>query len=237
MSKQTPDRTTTGVQRQPPVGDKERRKVKIAIIGGGIAGLYCGYRLAEESKLDFLIAEKTSHLGRRIWSTRVLENGDILPDATILKRGPKLGFGRGRQRLEFCAEFDPMRLELELQELLEDLPLGKLGMNRESDLEPFPPYGSPTSEHDPKYELKGEELEQEVPIRLIDTAVVRVLGRLRATKTSDESGELDDTDGIECLEHKLKDLVDNLNRAVATRQLSWKTILIDWIKTLGESDY
>jgi monoamine oxidase len=232
MSKRTPDRGTKGVDRKPPVGDKKPKRVKTAIIGGGIAGLYCAYRLTEKGEVGFLIAEETNHLGGRIWSTRVLENGNILPDATVLKPNKKLGFCLGRQRLEFCAEFGPMRLELELQELLKELLLKKLGMHEKTDLEPFPPYGSPTSEHDPKYELKGEELEQATPFDLLILAVVRVLGRLQAAETSDESGE-----GIHNLDNKLKKLVENLNRAVATRQLSWKNTLIDWIKTLGESDY
>jgi NADPH-dependent glutamate synthase beta subunit-like oxidoreductase len=39
------------------------RQVKVAIIGGGIAGLYCGYQLAVKAKeKDFLIAEESTHI-------------------------------------------------------------------------------------------------------------------------------------------------------------------------------
>ncbi len=55
----------------------ELPETDIAIIGAGIAGLYCGYcieKLPEPKKKgkDFRIFEESDHLGGRIWSTRIL---------------------------------------------------------------------------------------------------------------------------------------------------------------------
>jgi hypothetical protein len=214
-------------KRKKSAGDPAKPIIlETAIIGGGIAGLYCAYKLGQTGH-QFLVAEETAHLGGRIWSTRILENGNEVPDDRALPKSPSSRMKSSRQRLEICAEFGPMRLELELQEELRTL-LNNLGF-KPSDYEPFPPYESPTSEHDPKYELKGEELDQATPLDLLILAIVRVLGRLRA------EGEVDTTKLS--LRERLRSLFDALAQAAATHQPIWKECLVSWIKSLGEPDY
>jgi hypothetical protein len=144
--------------------------VENAIIGAGIAGLYCGY-LFDLKKDDFLIAEETKHLGGRIWTTKILKNGREVGDG---EKAP--------EQEEFFAEFGPMRLELDLQERLEAL-LDDLGFTS-ADHEPFPPYESPISKHDPQYELRGEEIEQSTPFDLLILAVLRIFGRIHIAENA-----------------------------------------------------
>jgi hypothetical protein len=93
---------------------------KIAIIGAGIAGLYCGFELDRQYEHEFLIAEASSHIGGRIWTTRVLENGKP-PDDSVRLPDPddKGGFEVPAGKIEFCAEFGPMRIELDFQQCLQ----------------------------------------------------------------------------------------------------------------------
>jgi len=195
-------------------------KTKIAIIGGGIAGLYCGHRLLQESEQDFLIAEASNHIGGRIWTTRILENGKFAGDSDKPIRNKNGDFTIGSDKIEFCAEFGPMRIELELQKYLHCL-LVDLGLDK--DQSEFPPYESPTSDRDPKYELKGEEQDQETPLDLLELAIIRILGKFRSKNLK--------------LQGKLDDLVADLSRATATRQGGWKTSFLQWVETLDEPDY
>jgi monoamine oxidase len=206
----------------PRVSKTAPTSVDTAIIGGGIAGLYCGYMLGKKN-LDFLIAESTQHLGGRIWSTRIPEASDH----SSLQQN----------RVEFCAEFGPMRLELELQIELGKLLLA-LGFKR-GDYEPFPPYESPTSEHDPKYEMNGEEREQSTPFDLLILAVVRIFGRLRIEeeKKSGAGKSNPEPPGMTSLKAKLNEMLAFLSRSTLTRQPTWQKSFVTWVKTLGESDY
>src|SRR6266478_715018 len=119
-----------------------------------------------------------------------------------------------------------MRIELELQEYLHCV-LMRLGLKE--DVQEFAPYKSPISDHDPKYELKGEECEQETPLDLLKLAMLRIMGRLRAESKTPADAAL--------LQEKLDCLVQRLSRATATRQGTWKTILLQWLEELGEPHY
>ena len=200
--------------------DTKRRPLDVAIIGAGIAGLYCGYKLGETG-LKFLIAEQSTHLGGRIWTTRILEQGGWLNDDVAWTE-------KSSANVEFCAEFGPMRLELDLQEKLHEL-LDELEFGPE-DLEKFPPYDSPISTHDPKYEMTGEETEQLTPFDLLKLAVLRIFGKISVVETSPTSGATD-------LNKKLKELFESLTKASVSRQPSWQEPFLEWIKTLGEHDY
>jgi monoamine oxidase len=76
--------------------------MKIVIVGGGIAGMYCAYKLANESNNEIHLLELNNKLGGRI-ETYKTDNGN------------------------FNAEFGPMRFEEKLQpkfaQLVEDLKL------------------------------------------------------------------------------------------------------------------
>ncbi|MFL6162592.1 MAG: FAD-dependent oxidoreductase [Jatrophihabitantaceae bacterium] len=69
-------------------------RTKIAIVGGGIAGLYCTYRLAQSDRFDIVLLEAASRFGGRI--------------ETVDMHG-------------FTAEFGPMRFEPEIEHHLERL--------------------------------------------------------------------------------------------------------------------
>lgn len=117
-------RSVAGKQKHE--ASKEVVKTDIAIIGAGIAGLYCGYRLKDRNK-DFRIAEASGHIGGRIWSLRYLEgkesnkDGVQVPDGAFLQDDENGGYKETRDgkteyeghKLEFCAEFGPMRIEIE----------------------------------------------------------------------------------------------------------------------------
>jgi hypothetical protein len=248
---------------RPAVEEKaEVHETDIAIIGGGIAGLYCGYRLSQlqmENQKQFRIFEESTHLGGRIWSTRIPVKGENakddgsfgprngLPQEAITKEQEEAG-QKDLDNLEFCAEFGPMRIELDLQHRLSQL-LKDLGLS--NDLERFPAYKSPTSEHDPKYELVGEERDQETPLDLLQLAVARIVGRLISRYTANDLRFQPDKDGkvprppapnevvdrIGHLEKQLERGVQALSRAVATRQQDWKSFFKDWIQSLDEYDY
>jgi monoamine oxidase len=253
MEQETPTSEQVENQLQSPETEATQHETDIAIIGGGIAGLYCGYRLWEENnnakvsrKREFRIFEESDHLGGRIWSTRILANGFVVPQGDTVNNDKRGGFeyqGEGWKEpepLEFCAEFGPMRIELDVQKCLATLLLKKLKLSRKDDLEKFPPYESPTSEHDPKYELKGEECDQETPLDLLKLAIVRVMGRLHSRENGAVRSSADDPIKEQkklALDRKLEELVHQLSSAMATRQASWKDVLRDWIRTLKEFDY
>lgn len=137
----------------------------VAIVGGGITGLFCAYILAQNDRSVNLF-EASPRLGGRIRTIR------LKPDNT------PAGKNWDPNTLEFCAEFGPMRLELDKQLLVKAL-LDHLNIKPKKlgDAEPkrsrkkggkgsraprgadaaylidFPPYTSPTMSSDPKYQF------------------------------------------------------------------------------------
>ncbi len=207
--------------------DRKPDDLDVAVIGGGISGLYCAYMLRYNQRVRLF--EATDRLGGRIWSTRFLDG-----------KRTSYAFNRFRdlKQLDFCAEFGPMRIELEQQELLAEL-LSELKITEANgDFEPFPPYGSPSSPHDPKYELRGEETEQQTPMDLLLLAFMRILGRL-SVATPDHKYWPDDGIGEEAYDFAacLKQALDAMSRAAATRQPDWKRVFLAWINKLDEPDY
>ena len=153
--------------------------VDVAIVGGGISGLYCALQLAR------LIKEQPSlHLGSARIETASLEPMPV----HVFEASGRLG-GRietwdvkltpGPNGEVFRAEFGPMRIEPRDQPLLKDL-LDYLGIRE--------PHGEPESDFDltlfsayaaeeplqPKFTLQGEEGEQSSLLDLLLLAIRRI---------------------------------------------------------------
>src|SRR5882757_4161014 len=116
---------------------------KIAIIGGGVAGLYCAYRLLDRD-YEVTLYEATSRLGGRIFTGKF--EFDLQPMSRMML-GPALGTtlepaqlnentqpaagersaagggstSGGPMKDRFLPEYGPMRIEPEHQELLQGL--------------------------------------------------------------------------------------------------------------------
>ena len=231
------------------------REVDVAIIGGGIAGLYCALKYKGTGFQTLCIYEAYSKLGGRICTEH---------------------FGSG-SKVEFDAEFGPMRIEPEHQELLKAL-LDDLGIAEKQQapcetqadkevanskastdseelpdapaayLVDFPPYASPVDLHEPRYDLSGEERDQKTALDLLKLAFVRVFGRLASAefaadetpngvsaKEADKNGkeELQRAAFEQCLERGRRALM----LAVATHQPEWRGSFQRWIDQLEEEDY
>lgn len=195
-------------------GSNTNEEVKrVAIVGGGITGLYCAWVLGEQGyKVDLF--ETSNRLGGRIRTVR------------LDKYNKELGEAWTDSNLNFYVEFGPMRLELDKQLLLKAL-LDDLGIRPKPEgskpeqkayLVPFPSYTSPASEHDPKYELRPEE-EGKSPMELMILAFARILAHLEFPDESTQFvGERD----------KLR---EKLNLASALDEPISK-VFLEWIKTL-----
>lgn len=141
---------------------------RVAIVGGGIAGLFCAFILKRRG-FRISLFEASDRLGGRIRTVQLdREARELQPSSAATQP-------------EFYAEFGPMRLELDKQQLLEAL-LSRLGIERlgtaqcpdEAHLVDFPAYSSPSSEHDPRYELRPEE-DGKQPLELLRIALLRVV--------------------------------------------------------------
>jgi hypothetical protein len=94
---------------------------EIAIVGGGIAGLYCALVLKHQN-YDVTIYERTGRWGGRIRTIRLDRNSNELGSEEQLEldtSNPSKGWDENS--LEFYAEFGPMRIELDKQPLLKAL--------------------------------------------------------------------------------------------------------------------
>jgi hypothetical protein len=222
-------------------GQQRPKELDIAIVGGGIAGLYCGYRLTGHNNrvggqkaISFCVFEATERLGGRISTERILNEVEtrVEEDEYIHETH--------KDKLEFCAEFGPMRIELDQQDLLRVL-LKELGFKK-CDFEPFPPYQSLPSDNDPEYQLKDEENAQ--PMDLLKLAFVRILGRLRPSNPIKTKGanfqdeahataESASDKAIRDLEYRLNEL----SRVMTTHQPDWKEAFARWMGQLKDTDY
>ena len=188
---------------------------KIAIVGGGIAGLFCALSLAQNKRKAVYLFETSDRLGGRIRTIRL--NSENEP----------LGKDWKANELEFYVEFGPMRIELDKQLLLKGL-LTHLGIHAgekaredEAHLKDFPPYVSETSPHDPRYELNTDEVGQ-TPLQLLQMALFRVILNL-------------EVDGESAFERKRAELVRQLTSPVT--QAPVDRIFKKWMKGLNEGHY
>ena len=220
-----------------------QEEIDLAIVGGGIAGLYCAFKYSGTHFKTIKVYEGSQWPGGRI-STKYYP--DVQPSDSQSEAPPP-----PKPPNEFYAEFGPMRIEPGQQELLHDL-LNRLEIYEKGKEAPvnssgaylvdFPPYTSPADIHEPKYELQGEESDQRTPLDLLKLAFIRIFGRL-VVQDADASAEIDADIAIrkcaekrafqECLEHGQRALM----LAVASRQPDWQGSFQRWINQLEEEDY
>ena len=202
---------------------------RIAVVGAGIAGMFCAYVLGKNGrKVDLF--EASDRLGGRIRTIRLDRKNKDLPEWT-------------RETMEFYAEFGPMRVELEKQRLLKAL-LDHLDIktkdvtddkkNDEPYLIDFPSYSSPASEHDPQYELRPEE-EGKTPLELLEMALLRIVLHL---EVSADNGDGGDCEQQELCDFKKKQgkLRTSVMLAAATSQPTLH-IFEEWTQQLTQDDY
>jgi hypothetical protein len=170
--------------------------VDIAIVGGGISGLYCALQLARrlEAKQSLLVGgaelprrrdtprihvyETRDSFGGRI-ETWTVDVAPYRPVVTTVDCPYDEDVTPDRKRHFYRAEFGPMRIEPRDQPLLSNL-LADLGISEPTTSEPsdedlvkFPPYTAeePT---EARYHLVGEESEQHSLLDLLLLAVRRI---------------------------------------------------------------
>ncbi|HEY4846488.1 MAG TPA: FAD-dependent oxidoreductase [Methylocella sp.] len=223
-------------------------KSAIAIIGGGIAGLYCCYKLATEfPDKKIILYEATEKLGGRIetWSlkrdydqTKGFETCDEIFHGIDKekKKDPWCEDGTGHADKTadyFRAEFGPMRIEPEHQDLLKGL-LTDLGIRegdpenpKWDDLVAFPSYAGEDPE-EPKFTLVGEEHDQNTLLELLLLALRRICELLPFK--GEPKAPL-------AWNAKAWPYWNNFRNPSSVHQYYWKGHLRDWINALNESDY
>lgn len=195
---------------------ESEQKVKIAIIGGGITGLYCALRYRGTGEV--VVFERMGQFGGRICSK---------------------AYGTGSQP-EFLAEFGPMRIEPDQQHLLKEL-LRDLKIVDKDDsstdaaarLTDFPAYASPPSLNEPTFLLSGDESTQATPLDLLQLAFVRIMGRLAVTDPDPDNP----TPQQKAFERCIAKGQHELMLAAATKQTTWKGAFGRWVDKLEEKHY
>jgi monoamine oxidase len=200
---------------------ENRNNETVAIVGGGITGLFCAYILAGNGRMVHLF-EAAERLGGRIETIRLGKEN------TVLEKNWE------RSDIEFCAEFGPMRIELDKQllvaALLEHLAIttktdsgeGKVGAAA-AYLNPFPAYASPAATSDPKYQLRPDELGK-TPLQLLEMAMLRVATRMVVVGGDSKFKELQD------------ELKSEITLAGATGR-DWAPIFEAWLEKLNPTHH
>ena len=194
---------------------------KIAIVGGGIAGLFCALVLTQQKK-SWRLFEASERLGGRIRTIRLDKNNKELSKDDWPKEKAK--------NLEFYAEFGPMRVELDKQLLLKALlthlriePKRAEGaVGGPEYLTTFPAYASPASTYDPQYQLSPEEIGK-TPLQLLRMALLRIIVDLKVEPTSAQP-----TPDFARQQAKL---VNRITLAAAT-QRPVDPIFVEWMREL-----
>lgn len=196
------------------------KKKSIAIVGGGITGLYCAYILKKNGH-DVYLFEETKRVGGRIRTVRLDDEGKAIASEQFTDKARKNPFSE----LAFHAEFGPMRVAPFEHRLLQRL-LRKLGFGDPQDLrvtgrkvgkgaeirhlEDFPRYSSPVDNRAPKYDLRPDEAGKD-PLELLQLALRRVMVRISLFDLAEQrnvEGEV-----AESFAQWKRELVENLSLA------------------------
>jgi hypothetical protein len=228
-------------------------RVDIAIVGGGISGLYCALRLARciEAREPLFIGGRpvdyhTAIPRIRLYEMRGFFGGrietwtlDLNPHGSEVTTVPDPydpGIDPERKSNFYRAEFGPMRIEPRdqplLGELLEllDICEPRTRQTHDEDLIKFPPYVSeaPT---EPKYSLVGEEAEQHSLLDLLLLAVRRIF------ELVDEAGRHGDGQPVAWGSPAARANWGHFLGGSSVRRQYWKGELHDFIVSLDDRDY
>nr|WP_281720613.1 FAD/NAD(P)-binding protein [Nitrosomonas nitrosa] len=219
----------------------EGNSLEVAIVGGGIAGLYCLYRLLKnkEQFKNIRLFESCDHLGGRIetWSLKRAP-GEIGYAPTWdprhllgeLKDHNTSPYDDPKTTEYLRAEFGPMRIEPRDQPLLQNL-LNELGITEPEsgapesldDLIPFFPYTSKEPES-AKFILTAEEAEQKNIMDLLLLGIRRILEIVK------------ENENLKWKNPKAKEAWGNLRSGKSFHKHYWKGELLDWINHLEDFD-
>ena len=225
----------------------EDNPLDVAIIGGGIAGLYCLYRLLKDKDQfkgirKIRLFESSDHLGGRIetWSLK-RDSSEIGYSPTWdprhllgeVKDSDNSPYDETAEYLR--AEFGPMRIEPRDQTLLREF-LNELGITEPGpgasesldNLVPFFPYTSQEPES-AKFILKEEEAEQKNIMDLLLLGIRRILEIAEVKDTHQQGNEL-------WCHPKANKAWKNLVSQKSFYKHYWKGELLDWINHLEDYD-
>jgi hypothetical protein len=244
---------TTGVPGTAPEASPRPARVDIAIVGGGISGLYCALELARciearqplfigGRQVDYDIAVPTIALyemrgffGGRIetWTLDLNPHG---ADVATVSDPYDPAIDAEQKASFYRAEFGPMRIEPRdqprLASLLDDLDIREPSRRQpqDGDLIKFPAYVSeaPT---EPKYSLVGEEADQHSLLDLLLLAVRRIL------ELVDEAGRHAGGPPVAWASAPARANWGHFLGGSSVRRQYWKGELHDFIVSLDDSDY
>lgn len=239
-----------------------QRKV-VAIIGGGIAGLYCAFHLKKSGQFRVKLYEATERLGGKIETWRIdpatltgrppdphrppMDLSTLMKvDDDYIKLNLKNPIATPISPLQdlLIAEFGPMRIEPEqqpyLSQLLTDLNIKEPSPGKQptwSDLVPFPPYrGEPPLE--PRFTLEGEEAEQATLIDLLLLALRRVFEvvSFREPGSVKDARKPWDLPGLPYFD-EANSFWDEFRNDDFLHRRFWRRSLRQWIKLMEEEHY
>ncbi|MBM4262399.1 MAG: FAD-dependent oxidoreductase [Deltaproteobacteria bacterium] len=241
-------------------------QLDIAVVGGGIAGIYCCLQLQKrlndissgnvkealpiggkaiskewlkKNAVAITLYEASERLGGRIetWSIEIKPGEAGLATDTM-----PYGQTDGGSTDCLRAEFGPMRIEPREQPLLNDL-LSYVGITEPDsdvedihDLKPFPSYAA-EEPAEPKFTLRGEEAEQHSLLDLLLLAMLRICELINEQLEQEAERGAAKTHATAVWNPQARKYWRQFLGNSSVRRRYWKGELRDWISNLTENDY